>query len=243
MSDLVTRWWADDDGQDLVEYALLVAFVGLAALAAWLAIQNALGAAYGRMDARQQNLSAVTPDPTVDKEFAMTLDFQTIAVLAVAVTSCAWDLRTRRIPNALTLGGALAAFAFAFGQNGMSGLAWSAAAWLTATALFFPLFALGGLGAGDVKLLGALGAWLGGVASSLYLACFTALAGGVMALAVMLARRYLREGLWNVWMLLMFWRTSGVRPLPELTLQGSRGPKLAYALPIAAGALTTLWLR
>ncbi len=173
----------------------------------------------------------------------MTMDARSAAVIAVAVTACAWDLRTRRVPNALTFGAAAAALGFALWQNGVAAMGWSAAGWLTAVALFFPFFALGGLGAGDVKLLGALGAWLGGVSSSLYLACFTALAGGAMALVLMLMRQYLREGFTNLWLLLLFWRTSGLRPLPELTLQASRGPKLAYALPIAAGALTTLWLR
>jgi prepilin peptidase CpaA len=173
----------------------------------------------------------------------MTLDARTIAVIAVAVTACAWDLRTRRVPNEVTFGGAILALGFSLWQNGLPGAAWSAAGWLTAVALFFPFFALGGLGAGDVKLLGAFGAWLGGVSASLYLACFTALAGGAMALIVMVARRHLAEGFRNLWMLLLFWRMSGLRPLPELTLQTSRGPKLAYALPIAVGALTTLWLR
>ncbi len=70
---MLRRLLLDDSGQDLVEYALLVAFVGLTALAAWLAIQDSLGAAYGRVDLRQQDLSAgpggsrngplVTPEP------------------------------------------------------------------------------------------------------------------------------------------------------------------------------------
>lgn len=171
------------------------------------------------------------------------MDIRTAAVVAVAVTACVWDLSTRRVPNVLTFGSAGAAVAFALWQHGVAAMGWSLAGWLTAIALFFPFFALGGLGAGDVKLLGALGAWLGGVSASLYLACFTALAGGVMALVVMLSRRHLGQGFRNLGTLLLFWGTSGVRPLPELTLQGSRGPKLAYALPIAVGALTTLWLR
>jgi prepilin peptidase CpaA len=171
------------------------------------------------------------------------MDFRTAAVIAVAVTACVWDLSTRRVPNALTFGGAAAGLAFALWQNGPSGMGWSIAGWLTAMALFFPFFALGGLGAGDVKLMGTLGAWLGSVSASLYLACFTALAGGAMALVVMLSRRYVRQGFGNLGRLLVFWGTSGLRPLPELTLEQSRGPKLAYALPIAVGALTTLWLR
>src|SRR5512144_1843846 len=98
------------------------------------------------------------------------MDIRTAAVIAVAVTACVWDLSTQRVPNVLTFGAAGAAVAFALWQHGVAAMGWSLAGWLTAIALFFPLFALGGLGAGDVKLLGALGAWLGGVSASLYLA-------------------------------------------------------------------------
>ena len=44
-------------------------------------------------------------------------------------------------------------------------------------------------------------------------------------------------------MLLMHWRISGIQPLPAVTLEGGRGPRLAYAVPIAIGTVTTLWLK
>lgn len=172
----------------------------------------------------------------------MSIDTPSLAVLAVALVGCVWDLRTRRLPNALTFGAAAAALVFALAQGGIGGLGWSAAGWLVAVAVFFPVFALGGMGAGDVKLLGALGAWFGAL-DALHLALYTGIAGGLMALVVTLARGYFSQALWNLWLLLAFWRTAGFKPYPELTLQTARGPKLAYAIPIAAGALTTLWLR
>jgi Flp pilus assembly pilin Flp len=54
--------WSDD-GQDIVEYALLVAFVGIACLAAFQAFENAIQAGYVWFDAEEQNLGACTPDP------------------------------------------------------------------------------------------------------------------------------------------------------------------------------------
>jgi len=63
MTRTFNRLLREDDGQDLVEYALLVAFVGLAGLAAWLAIQNAIADGYTWWDAADQDLGAVTPDP------------------------------------------------------------------------------------------------------------------------------------------------------------------------------------
>lgn len=172
----------------------------------------------------------------------MMIDTRSAAVLAVALVACLFDLRSRRIPNPLTLGAALAACVFALVQHGFPGLGWSVAGWLAAVALFFPVFALGGMGAGDVKLLGALGAWLGAI-DALHLALYTALAGGAMGVLVALSRNYLAQALRNLWLLLTFWRTSGLRPLPHLTLDTAGGPRLAYAIPIAVGAVATVWLR
>lgn len=163
-------------------------------------------------------------------------------VIVVALLACVCDIRTRRIPNVLTFGTAAAAMAFSFWQYGLAGLGWSVAGWLTAVALFFPFFALRGIGAGDVKLLGALGAWLG-VWNALYLAVLTGIAGGVMALIVVFVRRSMRDTGRNLRVLLTTWRIGGLRPVPGLTLDTSPGPKLAYAIPIAVGAMATLWLR
>lgn len=65
MTSMLTRLLNEDDGQDLVEYALLVAFVGLAMLAAWLAIQNAVANGYVNWDAQEQNVSAGPGGTTV----------------------------------------------------------------------------------------------------------------------------------------------------------------------------------
>ena len=67
-------------------------------------------------------------------------------------------------------------------------------AWVLGAALFFPFFALGGMGAGDVKLLAALAAWLG-PADAVYLAMFAAIAAESLAsslrcYAVTHARRF-----------------------------------------------------
>lgn len=61
MSGLATHSWSarligDDSGQDLIEYALLTAFIGLAGLAAWVTIRNNLGQAYSGYDVNTQSL-------------------------------------------------------------------------------------------------------------------------------------------------------------------------------------------
>jgi prepilin peptidase CpaA len=168
--------------------------------------------------------------------------FVTVAVLAVGLVACGFDIATRRIPNWLTAGAALAAVAFHLYTGGFSGAAFSFGGLLVGLAIFFPIFALGALGGGDVKLMACLGAWLGPV-SALWIALYAAIAGGVMAVVISVARGYTGRAFDNIWLLLTHWRVGGIRPLPELTLKESKGPRLAYALPITIGAVMTLWAR
>ena len=163
-------------------------------------------------------------------------------VLILGAVACVCDLRTRRIPNLLTFGGAVFAIAYSLVVSGAGGLVTSLGGWLTGAALFLPMFALGGMGAGDVKLAACLGAWLGPIAT-LFIALYSALAGGVMAVCLALATGYFRQAWQNVWLLLAHWRVVGIRPLPELTLEGSRGPRLPFAVPIAVGAVAAIWLK
>jgi len=161
--------------------------------------------------------------------------------LLVGLAACGFDLRTRRIPNAVTLGGAAIGVVYAFATHGIAGGVTSALGWSTGLALFLPFFLLGGLGAGDVKLLAGLGAWVG-PSQALWIAIYAALAGGIMAIAVALATGYSRTLADNLYLLLTHFRVAGVRPHPEMTLERGKGPRLPYAVPIAAGTLAAIWL-
>src|SRR5688572_29530937 len=163
-----------------------------------------------------------------------------LAVLIVAMVACITDLRSRRIPNVLTFGAAAAGIVFHAVVPGGESVTSAVLGWLVGVAVFFIPFALGGMGGGDVKLLGALGAWLG-VSEIVWLALYTGVAGGVMAIIVSLATGYLRKALSNMMLLLTHWRVAGLRALPEITLEGSKGPRLAYAIPIFAGTVVAIW--
>ena len=165
-----------------------------------------------------------------------------LAAVAIAIAGSVTDLRTRKIPNALTFGAAAGGFAFFLLTKGWAGLGWSAGGWLLGGLLFLPMFALRGMGGGDVKLLAALGAWLG-PSRVIWLALYTAIAGGVFALIVALSRGYARQAFANVGSLLMFWRVAGLQPHPALTIDSATAVRLPYAIPIAAGLAVTLWLR
>jgi prepilin peptidase CpaA len=160
--------------------------------------------------------------------------------LLISLVACVTDIRSRRIPNVLTFGGALAAVILHGVTGGVTGLVTACGGWIVGAALFFLPFALGGMGGGDLKLLAALGAWLG-PAETVWLALYTGVAGGIMAVGVACARGYLRQALSNVWLLLTHWSVAGIGPVHEVSLEGSTGPRLAYAVAIFVGTVVTIW--
>lgn len=166
------------------------------------------------------------------------------AAVVVAIAACITDVRARRIPNVLTVGAAAVALAYAGITDGWAGMGWAAAGWAVGLSVFLPIFLLHGLGGGDVKLMAALGAWLGPM-SIVWVGLLAAIAGGPMALVVAASRGYTKQAFSNVWGLLMFWRIEGLRPHPVLALDAgpSTAPRLPYALPILIGLLVTIWLR
>jgi prepilin peptidase CpaA len=172
----------------------------------------------------------------------MSMSLPHFVVILVAGMASVSDIRTARIPNLLTFGAAAAALAYLFANNGWSGLTQAGEGCAVGVLLFSPFFVLGGLGAGDVKLLGAMGAWLG-PRETLWVALYASMAGGIMALIVAVARGYLGRAVTNLRMLVTYWQVVGIRPLPELTLTGGHAPRLPYAVPIAAGLLVMLWLQ
>lgn len=100
------------------------------------------------------------------------------------------DVRTRRIPNELTA--AMAVTGLGLAATGMSGvsLLGSAIGLALGFALMLPGHVFGGTGAGDVKLMAAIGAIVG-PATVVTAFFFTAIAGGVLAIAVAAQRRRL----------------------------------------------------
>ena len=165
-----------------------------------------------------------------------------IIAVGFALIALGWDVATRRIPNMLTFGAALLALLVHAFIGGWAGVGLAATGWVAGVALFFPFFARGGMGAGDVKLLGAVGAWLGPI-SALWVALYSGIAGGLMGLLVAAFSGCLVQAISNVWHLLMYWRMFGVKPAPEMTLSTHQGPRLAYAVPIFAGLVVTVWLQ
>lgn len=114
-------------------------------------------------------------------------DIVKIGVTFVLLVSAAIDLRTHRIPNLLTFGGAIVGLIVNVGLSRESGLITSVTGWVVGVLLLAILFITRGIGGGDVKLLAAAGAW-GGPYFALYTLFFGALAGSVIAIGFLVAR-------------------------------------------------------
>lgn len=156
------------------------------------------------------------------------------AVVAASGVAAAIDLRTGRIPNPLTATVAAAGLGLAaFGLTGhsMAGALGGAA---LGFALMLPGHLFGGTGAGDVKLLAALGTWLGpgGVVMAFL---YSAIAGGVLAVAHAVKRRRLGTTLSRTARLAA--AQGGVKHEIDGSAAASRfayGPALAVGATVAA---------
>jgi prepilin peptidase CpaA len=112
------------------------------------------------------------------------------------------DLRTRRIPNYLTFGAALAGLSYNLVVYGWGGLLAGFLGLVLGFGFLILPYLMGGMGAGDVKALAALGAWLGPKAT-MYLFVYMALAGGVMALGVLIWKGILWQKIRRGWVSLV----------------------------------------
>lgn len=151
------------------------------------------------------------------------------------------DLEAQRIPNVLVASGALAALAVSMAPGGI-GLAPALAGFCLGLLALLPLYAMRALGAGDVKLMAAVGAFIGPQALPFALLA-TFIAGGLMTLCIAMYRGTARRLLRNVRdMLFSAWWRLACQQAPILEPAPLSAGKMPYALAIAAGAWCQLAL-
>jgi prepilin peptidase CpaA len=144
------------------------------------------------------------------------------------------DIRTRRIPNWLTGPSILAGLILHRVLGGWYSMAMAALAGVLAGGVFLVFYLAGGMGAGDVKLMTAVGCLAGlGFVAEILIA--TALMGGVFAVILALSRHRLKETLSNIGVLVVHHGTSGLRPHSELNVTNAEKLRLPYGIAIAAG--------
>jgi prepilin peptidase CpaA len=150
--------------------------------------------------------------------------------LAAAVVT---DVRTRRIPNWLTGAVAAAGFGLAFGGGTVTPMR-AALGLLVGLVLMMPGHVIGATGAGDVKLMAAIGAVVG-PEMALRAFLYSAIAGGVLAVAVAARRGVLASTLQDTSRLVT--EPAAARTVIE---SSSRANRFAYAPAIAMGTLVSL---
>jgi prepilin peptidase CpaA len=149
------------------------------------------------------------------------------------------DLRTRRIPNVLTgtmAGAGIGLAAFGFGFGGLS-VGAAVLGCVIGLVLMLPGHALGATGAGDVKLMAAVGSLLGPLAV-VNAVLFSAVAGGVLAVIVALQRRRLVATLAGTGRMI-----AAPADVKSEIASGTPASRFAYGPAIAAGSMLAALMR
>jgi prepilin peptidase CpaA len=168
-----------------------------------------------------------------------------IIALALAITAAVLDFRQRRIPNWLTYPGIVLGVVLRWVLFGWKGLGSAVAGCLFVGGIMFLFYAVRAMGAGDVKLVAAIGSLVGPKHAGVVLLA-TAICGGVLAIVYAVYRRRVGTTLRNVGSVLKFHAWAGLQVHPELNLDNPMALRMPYGLAIAAGTLyafLAMWWR
>jgi len=166
-----------------------------------------------------------------------------IALAALVVVAAVYDIRFRRIPNWLVVAGFCLGLTFNVFFHRVDGLILALLGAVLALIVYLPFFALRAMGAGDVKLMIAIGAFVG-AKNWLILFLITAILGGILALCLLLIRGGLIRAFQNV--LFILGELVRLRPPyqgdPALDVAHPRAVTLPHGVSIALGTLVFLLL-
>lgn len=160
------------------------------------------------------------------------------AVLVLLALAAREDLLRHRIPNVLNAVALLLGLWLATLAAGWGGFVDSVGGALVGCAALVPLYLLRGMGAGDVKLMGAAGAFLG-PASALLAAALALIAGSVLAVAIIVWRLVEPKPAWEASP--AGGAVSAGRAAATISIV--RKERFPYAVAIACGAVATLWAK
>ena len=168
----------------------------------------------------------------------------TATALVCACVGAVTDVRERRIPNVLTFFSIPFALVCHLMFGGWGEAGWAALAGLLAGSVMLIFFLAGGMGAGDVKLMTAVGCFTGLQPLGVVLLA-TAVFGAVFAIALAVRHGRLLKTLANCFALISHHSKKGLAPHDELNLKHASSLRMPFALPIAAGCLvafgTQVW--
>jgi prepilin peptidase CpaA len=160
--------------------------------------------------------------------------------LALTILAAMLDWRSRRIPNWLTVPGFLSGVTLHVMLNGWHGLWFALAGGGLALILLLPLVLLRALGAGDWKLMAAVGAFLGW-RLFLFVMFGSILASGIMAMVQMVRVGRVVETFRNMWTLVKGFFVFGLKKNPQISLDNPRLLKLPFGVAVAAATIVCFW--
>jgi len=170
-----------------------------------------------------------------------------VVLALVVVIAAVYDVRYRRIPNWLTLSGVLLGLGVNWwvgsqlGSDAGFGVLRALKGLGLAFVIYFPLYILRGMGAGDVKLMSAVGA-IAGAANWFGIFILTNILGGIVAVCLLLSKGRLRNSLGNLgYMLkeLAFFRAPYMQR-EELDVKNPKAVTLPHGLMIMLGSIAFL---
>ena len=156
-------------------------------------------------------------------------------VLIVAAVIDGFELK---VPNWLTFPLVLSGWIYSAAAFGWEGLGWSLVGTVVGLALLLPAYAIGGMGAGDVKLLAGLGAWIHAT-HTFYAFCVSAIVGAILAVGMVLWKRSWRRHL-QQFQSILFEMITIRNPSELAAIAAERKSSmllLPYGIPLTIGAI------
>jgi len=175
---------------------------------------------------------------------ALPISITTLTLLMVVViVASVFDVRYRKIPNWLVSAGALAGFVSGFVAGGWHGVLGALLGFFTGFFLYLPLYVVRARGAGDVKLLAAMGAIVG-VGTCFQIALYSAILGGLFALALVIRKKRLSKTLFNVSAITheLLRRRMPFHADQQLDVRHPDSFRMPHAVVLASGTLAFLAL-
>lgn len=168
------------------------------------------------------------------------MDPRTVILFALLVAASVIDYRTYRIPNWLTMSGAAFALTYSivFPFSSTHGFLWALGGFAAGLFTTLPLYVLRAMGAGDVKLLAMVGAFVG-LSDVWHVLVSTFIVGGAAALMFAVHHRVLGRMIGNIKtsvQTMMLSAAAGMKPDAEIAARKSVG-KLPYGVSIAVGTM------
>jgi len=167
--------------------------------------------------------------------------FIMILLLSILSVSAIIDFRSQKIPNLITFPTILIALSYHFFAHGTEGLIFSSLGLATGIGLLIIPYISGGMGAGDAKLMGAVGAVLG--SKSVFVAfLLIALVGGIYAVIIILLNKKQFKGFFKKQLITLQLFILTRKFIPDPVEENNKKPKLCYGVAIALGTFIYMGL-